>query len=203
VTSTPPHESEPALGDELHQRKTSIAEDVIGRKGLYGRFTQRWFSKGGWTTENRRKEGMSSEEDLSNAPVKERLAALNPAPTESQEHIQKMDVVEINARTESKNSQLPNKPPLEVEHAVEEPSEPPQIPLLPKLLTVTKFLFSSKSFYFSYEYDLSRSIANQPNSSSSLALHKSFDPLVRLLQIFLDLLIRYWHKPNIQKINAV
>ena len=38
---------------ELH-RRTSIAEDVIDKKGVYGRFADKWFSKRGWNVEKRR-----------------------------------------------------------------------------------------------------------------------------------------------------
>lgn len=40
--------------------KSSVAEDVIRRRGSYGRFAQRWFSRSGWTVDQRRTMGMSN-----------------------------------------------------------------------------------------------------------------------------------------------
>lgn len=34
-----------------HKRTSSVAEDVITRKGGYGRFAKKWFSKKGWTAD--------------------------------------------------------------------------------------------------------------------------------------------------------
>ncbi|KAF3933605.1 Synaptojanin-2 [Dactylella cylindrospora] len=45
----------------FHRRTASshIAEDVIGRKGVYGRFAERWFSKRGWQVDRNRLQGLS------------------------------------------------------------------------------------------------------------------------------------------------
>jgi hypothetical protein len=173
VTSHPPAKQELEPQPDLHKRTTSIAEDVISRKGLYGRFTQRWFSKGGWTVENKQKEGISSQENLSKASVQEQLDAVNPAPAEEQDQAFGEGTSNVGL-----DSAVPNEAPEEVKHAVEESPEAPKVPLLPKLLTVTKMFFGSKSFFFSYDYDLSRSISNQPNALSSVPLFRTFDPLV-------------------------
>ncbi len=55
--------------------------------------------------------------------------------------------------------------------------------LLPKLLRTTRILLASKSFFFSYEYDITRRLGSQGNQSmkgSELPLYKTVDPLVRL-----------------------
>lgn len=50
--------------------------------------------------------------------------------------------------------------------------------LLPKLLRTTQILFgSSQSFFFSYDYDLTRSFANRNTSSTDGPLHTRVDPL--------------------------
>ncbi|XWW95864.1 hypothetical protein V2A60_003832 [Cordyceps javanica] len=51
--------------NELTSSRSSVAEDVIRRKGSYGRFAQRWFSGRGWTVDQRRTLGLS---DTSNNP---------------------------------------------------------------------------------------------------------------------------------------
>ena len=47
-----------------HPAGRSIIQDVIGRKGQYGRFAERWFSRKGWSVERRRSQGMSSGVEL-------------------------------------------------------------------------------------------------------------------------------------------
>lgn len=176
LPSSPPPEPNLAVKNTAHRRATSIAQDVIQQKGIYGRFTQRWFSKGGWKADNRRNQGLSSEEDLSRAPTMDQLAAVNPAPSDSEEQVAQNQTQD---KEETKgDAPVPNEPPKELEQAVEKDFQTDTIPLLPKLLTVTKLFLSSKSFYFSYDYDLSRGIANQPNPSSSNPLHRTFDQVV-------------------------
>ncbi|KAL1835769.1 hypothetical protein VTK73DRAFT_5421 [Phialemonium thermophilum] len=66
--------------------------------------------------------------------------------------------------------------------------------LLPKLLRTTQILFgSSRSFFFSYEYDITRSLANSSRaapSSSPVPLHRQVDPMYfwnrHILQPFVD-----------------
>lgn len=174
VTSEPVVEPSPATPkDKKHQRGTSVAQDVITRKGFYGRFTNKWFSKGGWTADSRRTEGMTSEEDLTKTPENEQI---EPAPVGGEDALAKVASKEAKGPNDIDGAALANEPPEEVANV--EPPPGVEVPLLPKLLTVAKFFFSSKSFYFSYEYDLSRDISKQPVSSSSVPLFKSFDSLV-------------------------
>ncbi|KAF2396403.1 SacI domain-containing protein, partial [Trichodelitschia bisporula] len=172
TTSSPPPES------AREAPKTKVAEDVIGKKGVYGRFAQRWFSKAGWASESRRTQGMSSEENLAKAVSDESAAA-------------QVDASEAAPVKQS----VSNEAPEEVAHVVQ-PKQPEnafilyrtayekqvskqnsEIPLLPKLLTVTKLFFSSKNFYFSYEYNLSKTFAQQGNQNSSVPLYRAYDSL--------------------------
>ncbi|TLD27493.1 putative transporter [Venturia nashicola] len=171
--------SEPSAGptpattkDKQHQRDTSVAQDVMTRKGFYGRFTNKWFSKGGWTADNRRTEGLTSEEDLSKTPEHERGES---APVGGEDALAKVASKEAQGPNELDGAELSNEAPPEV--ADVRPPSGEEVPLLPKLLTVAKFFFGSKSFYFSYDYDLSRNISKQPASTSSVPLVKSFDQL--------------------------
>lgn len=174
VTSEPPVEPSPATTkDRQHQRGSSVAQDVITRKGFYGRFTNKWFSKGGWTADSRRTEGMTSEEDLTKTPETEQA---DPAPVGGEDALAKVASKEAEGSNEKEGAALSNEPPAEVAHV--EPSPGEEVPLLPKLLTVAKFFFGSKSFYFSYDYDLSRDISKQPAPLSSVPLFKTFDSLV-------------------------
>lgn len=104
-------------------KRSSIAEDVIRRRGSYGRFAQSWFSQSGWTMDQRRTMGMS-------------IAAANSG-----------SAVADDSATNSRLAEDAGAPP-------------PVSSLLPKLLRTVKFLFgSSRSFYFSYDVDITRSLA--------------------------------------------
>ena len=61
ITShTPDAEGSPSSsGNNGVQKDSSVVQDVIGRKGQYGRFADRWFSKKGWSVDKRRNQGMS------------------------------------------------------------------------------------------------------------------------------------------------
>ncbi|KAF5020664.1 hypothetical protein F66182_7298 [Fusarium sp. NRRL 66182] len=135
--------------------RSRVAEDVIRRRGSYGRFAQRWFSRSGWTQDQKRNMG------LSNGP----------------------SVPETTAATEITSSQASEEDVDKVVH-----NEPE---LLPKLLRTAQVLFgSSRSFYFSYDFDLTRSMAkgSVPPSSES-PLHSQADEVFfwnrHLLQPFL------------------
>ena len=140
-----------------HKRSSSVAEDVISRKGGYGRFAQKWFSSTGWTLGQRRNLGMSipeSESGTSKPPVEE-----------------KFDVSNTENAGDQKASDA--------------------VVLLPKLLRMTKTLLgSSRSFYFSYDYDITRSFASRRTTTSELPLYTEADPLFfwnhHLIQPFIN-----------------
>lgn len=153
---------------------TSVAHDVIGRKGQYGRFAERWFSRNGWSTERKRAQGMSIAEpekiqpsEISNADVRavERTASLEGStpdgsigPFESRN-----DLAQLSLKTEQAGALG---------------SENVTGTLLPKLLRTTKMLLGSRSFYFSYDHDITRRFGSQEANSSDIPLHNIVDPLV-------------------------
>ncbi|RDA89961.1 hypothetical protein CP533_6676 [Ophiocordyceps camponoti-saundersi (nom. inval.)] len=108
-------------------KRSSVAEDVIRRRGSYGRFAQSWFSKSGWTMDQRRVMGMS-------------VPSADPAPDPTVQ--------------ETSTEATPALP------AEDSEIECPVSTLLPKLLRTVKVVFgSSRSFYFSYDVDVTRSLA--------------------------------------------
>ncbi|KAF2120396.1 SacI homology domain-containing protein [Lophiotrema nucula] len=169
TSSAPAEVKDPVTGQKgLSDRRTSVAEDVLQKKGVYGRFANRWFSQKGWSTDSRRLQGMSSDDDL---------ARKN----------QPKNVDSIPKEEETPTSPgLPDALPVE-DKDVKEPVSPEEIPkalggqkdsttvaLLPKILRTTKMYFASGNFFFSYEYDLTRGIGQQ-QSNSSLPLFKQAD----------------------------
>ncbi|QPC77421.1 hypothetical protein HYE68_008173 [Fusarium pseudograminearum] len=121
--------------------RSRVAEDVIRRRGSYGRFAQRWFSRSGWTLDQKRNMG------LSNAPKVPETAS-TAAESSSDEVQESLDKVA--------------------------PSEPE---LLPKLLRTAQVLFgSSRSFYFSYDFDLTRSLDERSvPQNTETPLHNQVD----------------------------
>lgn len=134
---------------------SSVAQDVIGRKGQYGRFAESWFSKKGWTVEKKRLQGMSG--DAGSSGDRTRSPADNTSPIKADD-----------SPTEQSNA----------ETVVKEQSTV-AIALLPKLLRTTRMLLGSKSFFFSYDLDITRRLGTQTSKSIELPLSKLVDPLVR------------------------
>lgn len=153
------------------KQDTSVAADVIQRKGVYGRFADKWFSRKGWSDDQRRTQGLTSDENLAakNAP----------------KNVESIPNKEEQAKSPSVTDALPSRDsnapdvvkPEEIPQALEGQKDATTIALLPKILQTTRMYFSSGNFFFSYDYDLSHGIGNsRPNSS--LPLFKQFDPLV-------------------------
>ncbi|KAF2085390.1 hypothetical protein K490DRAFT_46925 [Saccharata proteae CBS 121410] len=180
-TATPVQEEENAAtaATKLDRKRTSVAQDVIGKKGVYGRFADRWFSKRGWSSEGRRMQGMSSDEDLSRPSTGSKTpASPRSAPQDSANAGGTAKQVSSPLSPDGSRNDAAIKPAEEVSANLPEPSGNTTNTLLPKILRTTKLYFSSRSFFFSYDYDMSRSLAQQSDStSSSLPLFKLFDPL--------------------------
>ena len=129
-----------------------MAQDVIGRKGSYGRFAQRWFSKSGWAMDQKRTMGLSAEDGGKGKGV--------PA-------------VKFSIPEDADGSAA-------------------AISLLPKLLRTSQILFgSSKTFYFAYDHDITRSMANPKVPETPLVpLHEHVEPTYfwnrNIIQPFID-----------------
>lgn len=155
------------------KQDTSVAADVMQRKGVYGRFADKWFSRKGWSADSRRTQGLTSEENL----------AAKKAPA----NVESLPKDDETAKTPSKGDGLPSidskapdaVSPEEVPKALSGQKDATTIALLPKILQTTRMYFASGNFFFSYEYDLSHGIG-EPRPNSSLPLFKQFDPLVSL-----------------------
>ena len=151
------------------KQTTSVAEDVISKRGNFGRFAKEWFSKRGWTVDQRRNLGMTtSEAEISNPQGSEGEQTPPKNPLDDSE-AEKANVL----NTKGKNAE-------EVTGA-----------LLPKLLKTTQLYFgTSRSFYFSYDYDLTRSFLDHDSSFSELPLYQKADPLYfwnrNITQPFID-----------------
>ncbi|KAL1598811.1 hypothetical protein SLS60_007953 [Paraconiothyrium brasiliense] len=161
---------DPVTGQEgPADRRTSVAEDVMQRKGVYGRFADKWFSKKGWRSDNRRTQGMSSTEDLRKAMPKN----VESIPKDEEGPVSPSNPDALPA--EDKDMPGPISPK-EIPKALGGEKDRTTIVLLPKILSTTKMYFASGNFFYSYDYDLSHGVGRQQRSSS-VPLSKQFDPL--------------------------
>jgi hypothetical protein len=147
-------------GKKHDTAKSSVAEDVIHRRGSYGRFAQRWFSRSGWTQDQKRIMGMS------NSSASQPDAVVTTVPTEPERSI-----------GESSNENV---------KVSDQPSN-----LLPKLLRTMQVLFgSSRSFYFSYDFDITRHFENKASSPRTGELFSQVEDVFfwnrNILKPFLD-----------------
>lgn len=147
------------------QPSTSVAEDVIQRKGVYGRFADKWFSKKGWSADSRRTQGLSSADVPKN---------VDSTPNDTEQPAKVKDIETLPSHDKDTPKEVN---PEDIPKALEGQKDATTVALLPKILQTTRMYFSSGNFFFSYDYDLSHGIGNQ-QPSSSLPLHKQFDPLV-------------------------
>ena len=171
-------------------RSTSnVAEDVFEKKGQYGRFADRWFSKKGWTAEKRKTLGMSADESPNIPPPDEKpnKESAEQTNTVSEPKIKSPSMSEASGSDTTEKTNTGSSEP-EAAHKPEQKDAvpPPNITntLLPKLLRTTRMLLASKSFFFSYDMDITRRLGTQPRKASDLPLHKSVDPLVGYLHLF-------------------
>lgn len=172
----------------LVKRGTNVVRDVVKDRGKYGRFAERWFSKGGWTASGRRRQGMDEEAREELTPEQKE---------EAEKALPEGEKIE-DAGTESEQTPTGKEEENSEEHNFEEQVEEQQKPqpksnietLTPRILRSARLYFSSKSFFFSFDYDLSTSLSKQSGSSSALPLWKRFDDVFfwnrSLLKPFID-----------------
>ncbi len=141
----------------------SVAQDVISRRGQYGRFAEKWFSRNGWTTERRRAQGMSVD----------KVGKHKDSQIEEQSNSGEVEDSYQEPPTYAHPKQASMAPPEEFALKQDVPNT-----LLPKLLRTTKLLFASRSFFFAYDYDITRRVGQQKNQSPDLPLHRVVDPTV-------------------------
>ncbi|TKX22953.1 hypothetical protein C1H76_4989 [Elsinoe australis] len=176
---------------------SSVASDVIKERGKYGRFAERWFSKAGWSASGRAKQGMSSEQkeseegdDLTREQKRQGLNALPDKESGSKEDAPK-ELNDAAGRKKEEKEEGEKGVGEKVAEKVEETvAEGIVKTLTPRILRTMRIWLSSRSFYFAYDHDLSRRLAMQEPSSSTLPLFKRFDPLYfwnqHLIQPFIE-----------------
>jgi hypothetical protein len=155
-------------------RDTTVASDVIQRKGVYGRFADKWFSRKGWSADSRRTQGLSSPENVPGNTPKH----VESIPREDQQPVGPTPTEEGSLPSQDKDAPETISPE-EIPKALGGQKDATTVALLPKILQTTRMYFSSGNFFYSYDYDLSHSIGIA-RPTSGLPLFKQFDPLVSL-----------------------
>ena len=165
------------------ERSTSnVVEDVISKKGQYGRFAERWFSRKGWSTDKRRAQGMSTA-DEDNPPLVG--AAEGALPKDSSEVAvdKRLANMEISGQTSDLQSRQTSQPGSQEANTANA--------LVPKLLRTTRMLLSSRSFFYSYDFDITRRLGGEIIKNPEIPLSKTVDPLVSFSCILGDLCRAY------------
>jgi hypothetical protein len=140
---------------------TSFAKDVIANRGQYGRFAAQWFSKSGWragTSANKppapASQNQLKAQSAAEAPEGDAAAAANASgPKPDDQGAERTGDTE---RILGSNS---------VRDA------------LPKILKTTRMVLTSGSFFFSYEFDLTRRLAFMHGTARAPS-RETLDPLV-------------------------
>ncbi|KAL8831842.1 MAG: hypothetical protein Q9191_000631 [Dirinaria sp. TL-2023a] len=122
-------------------KSSSVAEDVIGKRGQYERET----------SPSQKAEAASAEKrDTGTANVGDGMSRRIPTQAER------------SSRDEASNASV---------------TESITNTLLPKLIKTTRVLLASQSFFFSYDYDITRRMGSQGTKSKDVPLHRSVDPI--------------------------
>lgn len=139
---------------------TSIAKDVIANRGQYGRFASQWFSKQGWRAGGNSSNSPASSDRPGGAKATpstiDGSAAVVANRTKPKDGVQEAHQVDETAQAMVNNS---------VRDA------------LPKILRTTKIILTSGSFFFSYDFDLTRRLALL-TSTAKAPSRETLDPLV-------------------------
>ena len=171
---SPPKDYPPTTSPEKPDRGAgNVVENVIGKKGQYGRFAERWFSRKGWTTEKRRAQGMSTNEETPRSTSNQDTLQSSDHESAAADTDTVADMENPGQSTNRDNQDQPLQSPQSAGHTTNVANT-----LLPKLLRTTRILLGSRSFFFSYDLDITRRLGSQNLRGSEIPLYKAVDPLV-------------------------
>ena len=153
-------------GIDTASNRTSIAEDVFTRRGQYGKFASQWLSKKGWGIP-----GVGAAASSTTPKATQPASEPSKAPPATSENIG------------DRSPELPE-PEQASERQSQDGTAPVQtaspLPLLPKLLRSTRLILSSRSFYFAYEFDITKRLGDPSTLPVKPMAPEEVDPLVRL-----------------------
>jgi hypothetical protein len=156
----------PQDDDRGHQRErggTNIAQDVFAKRGQFGQFASHWFSRQGWDA--KKSSAAESEDDSSSKNTKDSRTRKTRSPSNAAE--------KVNA--ESKESEAKSEPTGGINENT------PVTAMIPKILRVSRMILVSRSFFFAYDIDLTRSLKTL-NGSPQPPTPAKMDLLVRSMR---------------------
>lgn len=185
VHSTPDVQEAPSPADNARSQSerddttaaTNIAEDVFTRQGRYGKLASQWLTRKGWGLP-----GMAAPANIAaltsgpkqppnptsiHEPPVTSIGVASPPPTGDSNAEQATESANIGP-DENETSHL---------------EKDTTVPLLPKLLRSTRLILSSRSFYFSYDINITRRMGDPQMLTGKSLGHENIDPLVRMLGI--------------------
>ncbi|KAL2853399.1 SacI homology domain-containing protein [Aspergillus pseudoustus] len=143
---------------------SNVTETVMGKRPRFGRFAANWLSRKAMGLP-----GLGTVElntDTADIPL-----------VEMKEGGTNVAARSASAANEDESAAAANDGVLAKEE-IEPPTTTKPMELLPKLLRYTKLIFSSRNFFFSYDYDLTRPVSAQPTAPNGhLPLHRIADEL--------------------------
>jgi hypothetical protein len=171
-----PHDAEPETplddGRPEQQRSsssTSIARDVIANRGQYGRFASQWFSRQGWGVSRNVNNSSATSKKDGNGALDDKEAQ---SATGSEREVPVAAAINADQpREAAQNDETRGKEQALSDNSIAD--------ALPKILRSTKMILTSRSYFFSYEFDLTRRLALL-NGTPKAPSRESLDPLVSL-----------------------
>jgi SacI homology domain len=138
---------------------TNIAQDVFAKRGQFGRFASQWFSKQGWGV------GRSTGHPQTVTAPADQQADLGDR---SSDPVEEGEAGESQAMPTEADTAVPS---------TESQEQTPVAAMIPKILRVSRLILASSSFFFSYELDLTRSMASLSGSLQA-PVKGNLNPLV-------------------------
>lgn len=150
-----------SLVGNSRSKEPGIAEEVIARRGAYSTFAQRWFSQRGWGFDKRKIQGASLAPTSTVTSPNLDSAEFSPESRQTDTTSERSSSLHRDVDSNDRNAAV---------------SDSVALKLLPKLLHTTRLLFTSKTFFFSYDNDITRRMQAVRRVSTDLPLHKQADP---------------------------
>jgi SacI homology domain len=144
-----PSESQTPVGERPQtggrsESTSSVVQDVIERKGPYGRFASQWFSRRGWGLDNKRTEEVSRGM-IPRTDPQEQKPQPEAAKSTAEDHSPAKISEALNHHGASGETIL-----------AQRSSHEAAVEMLPKILRTVKLLLTSQSFYFSYDFNVTK-----------------------------------------------
>lgn len=170
----PDHEREPegeavALEppkDGVVKRSSTFVKDVVQDKGKFGRLAGRWFSRNGVKDAPKKPETGDAAGEGGDGLTREQEKQAQEALPEGGD---------ANVRAEQGDSKGEGEEQGKMQPAREAKQQNAIEYLTPRILRSARLYFSSSGFYFSYDHDISNTLAHKSDMASSLPLWKRFD----------------------------